>query len=129
MLSSRTARRLTPVVLGVPCTAAVTAYGELSAGALVAVAVTGLALAGTALALRAGAAAPAVGRRGVPWLGLLGAAVCWELLLLGDDRLPTLSDALDPVLAHPPVRGLATVVWLVVGAWLLARPRREEHRG
>ncbi|MGY1808846.1 hypothetical protein ACI8AF_15870 [Blastococcus sp. SYSU D00669] len=126
MVSSRGTRRLT-ALLGVPCTAAVAVHGELSAGALIAVAGAGLALAAVGLAQRAGRAAPPVGRRGVPWLVLLVAAVGWELVLLGVDGVPTLSDLLDPVLAHPVVRGPATVGWLVLGSWLLLRPGHEDR--
>jgi hypothetical protein len=103
--------------------------GELSTGALVAVGGTGVLFTVVGLAGRAGEAAPPVGRRGLPWLGWLAAAVAWEALTLLDEDLPTLSDLADPVLAHPPVRGAATVGWLVAGVWLLTRPRhRPEQR-
>lgn len=104
MLSSRTAG-FVPVALGVPCVVAVMAYGKLSTGALVAVGLTGTVLAAVGLAGRAGEAAEPVGRDGLPWLVWLAAAVAWELLTLVDDRLPTLSDLLDPVLASPALRG------------------------
>jgi hypothetical protein len=103
-------------------------FGELSTGALVAVGGTGVLVAVVGLADRAGEAAPPVGRRGLPWVGWLAAAVAWEVLALLDEDLPTLSDLADPLLAHPPVRGVATVVWLVVGVWLVARPRHGPER-
>ena len=106
------------------CAVAVAVSGEFSAGALLAVVAAGLLVTGAGLARRAGATAPPVGRRGLPWLGLLGAAVAWELATLADDDLPTLSDLADPVLAEPVLRGAATLGWLAVGAWLVARPRR-----
>jgi hypothetical protein len=95
----------------------------------VAVGGTGVLFAVVGLAGRAGAAAPPVGRRGLPWLGWLAAVVGWEVLTLLDDDLPTLSDLADPVLAHPPVPGAATVGSLVAGAWLLARSshRPDQH--
>ncbi len=98
--------------------------GELSAGALLAVVAAGLVVAGAGLARRAGAAAAPVGWRGLPWLGLLAVGVAWELAILADDGLPTLSDLADPVLAEPVLRGAATLGWLAVGAWLVTRPRR-----
>jgi hypothetical protein len=48
----------------------------------------------------------------------------WELVTLADDNLPTFSCLADPVLAHPAARGVATLVWLGAGAWLLSRPHR-----
>ena len=129
MVSSHWAGRLTPLVFGVPCVAAVMICGELSTGALIAVGTTGAVLAGVGLARRAGEAAPPVGRRGWPWLVWLAAAVTWEVLTLFDGDLPTLSDLADPVLARPGLRGAATVGWLMAGAWLLARPcHRDESR-
>ena len=101
-------------------------YGELSTAALVAVGITGAALTGVGLACRAGEATPAVGRRGLPWLGWVVAAAAWELVTFVDGSLPTLSDLADPVLAHPAVRGAATIGWLAVGGWLLARPRKAD---
>ena len=127
MLSSRSARRLTPLAFGVPCVAAVMICGELSTGALIAVGTTGAVLAGVGLARRAGEAAPPVGRRGWPWLVWLAAAVTWEVVTLVDGDLPTLSDLADPVLARPEVRGVATIGWLLAGAWLLARPRHGDE--
>lgn len=118
----RTARRLAPLAVGLPCVVAVVGYGELSAGSLVAVATTGAVLAGIGLVGRAGEAAPPVGRSAAPWLLWLAAVVAWELLTLVDDDLPTPSDLLDPVLAHPALRGAATIGWLAAGAWLLTRP-------
>lgn len=99
-------------------------FGELSTGALLAVLGTGLLVAGTGLAVRAGEAASPVGRRGTAWLVWLAAALAWELITLTDDRLPTVSDLADPLLAHPAARGAATLCWLAAGAWLIERPRR-----
>ena len=127
MVSSRTTRRLVLLTLGVPCVAAVMICGELSTGALIAVGTTGAVLAGIGLARRAGEAAPPVGRRGWPWLAWLAAAVTWEVLTLVDGDLPTLSDLMDPVLARPELRGVATIGWLMAGAWLLARPHHRER--
>jgi len=103
-------------------------FGELSTGALVAVGSTGALIAIVGLADRAGEAAPPVGRRGLPWLGWLAAVLAWEVVSLVDGDLPTLSDLADPVLASPPVRGAATVFWLGVGAWLIARPRHRPEQ-
>ena len=107
---------------GAACTVVVMAYGELSAPALAAVALTGAALAVAGLTWRAGRAAAPVGWRGIPWLGWLAAAIAWEALTLLDEDLWTLSDLLDPVLAHPAARGAATLGWLAAGAWLVTRP-------
>ncbi|MCW2704495.1 MAG: conserved rane protein of unknown function [Blastococcus sp.] len=128
MVSSRCTRRLTSLAVTAYCVAAVMLFGELSTGALVAVGSTGVLVAVVGLAGRAGEAAPPVGRRGLPWLGWLAAAMAWEVVTLLDDDLPTLSHLADPVLAHPPVRGAATVGWLVAGAWLLARPRHRPEK-
>jgi hypothetical protein len=121
---SRWLRRLTRAGAAGACAAAVAVSGELSAGALLAVVAAGLVVTGAGLTRRAGAAAAPVGRRGLPWLGLLVAAVAWELATLADDDLPTLSDLADPVLAEPVLRGAATLAWLAGGAWLVTRPRR-----
>jgi hypothetical protein len=104
------------------CVAAVMIGGELSLAALLAVAAAGTVVAGVGLVRRSGQAAPPVGRRGLPWLVWATAAVSWELVALADDDLPTLSDLADPALAHPALRGAATLCWLAAGAWLLARP-------
>jgi hypothetical protein len=101
-------------------------WGELSLGALLAIGTAGGLVAGLALVRRSGEAAPPVGRRGLPWLVWLVAAVSWELVSLADDDLPTVSDLADPVLAQPVLRGAATLGWLALGTWLLARPRRRE---
>ena len=127
MLFSHWARWLAPLTLSVPCVAAVVVYGELSTGALIAVGSTGAALAAVGLGRRAGAAAPPVGRRGLPWLIWLAAVLAWELLTLVDDNLPTLSDLLDPILARPALRGAATMGWLAAGVWLLSRPRQQDQ--
>ncbi|WP_448616939.1 hypothetical protein [Modestobacter sp. URMC 112] len=116
--------RLTSAAVAVPCVLAVATAGELSVGALLAVGTAGAMVTGLALALRSGEAAAPVGRRGLPWLGWLAVVVSWELVTLADDDVPTVSDLADPLLAHPVVRGGATVCWLAAGAWLLARPRR-----
>ncbi|WP_089304524.1 hypothetical protein [Geodermatophilus pulveris] len=121
---ARGRRRLTLVAAALGCAAVVAVSGQLSAGALVAVAAAGAAVTATGLARRAGAGAPPVGRRGLPWLVWLAAALGWELVTLADADLPTLSDLADPVLAVPLVRGAATLAWLAAGAWLLTRPRR-----
>lgn len=127
-MASRWVRRLAFLGVAVPCVAAVLVFGELSVGALLAVGVAGALIAVVGLAVRAGEAALPVGRRGLPWLGWLAAALAWEFVTLFEDGLPTLSDLADPVLASPPVRGAATVGWLVIGGWLLARPRRRPEQ-
>jgi hypothetical protein len=53
----------------------------------------------------------------------VAAVVGWELITLADDDMPTVSDLADPALAHPALRGAATLCWLAAGAWLLTRPR------
>jgi hypothetical protein len=113
---------MTVAVGAMSCVAAVMAWGELSLGALLAVGTTGTIMAGLGLARRSGEAAPPVGRRGLPWLVWGTAAVSWELLALADDDMPTVSDLADPALAHPALRGAATLCWLAAGAWLLGRP-------
>ncbi|MGY1728321.1 hypothetical protein ACI79J_15230 [Geodermatophilus sp. SYSU D01062] len=118
---SRT-RRVAAAVVAAGCTAAVTASGELSTGALLAVGGTGLLALAAGLATRAGAAAPRVGRRALPWLAWLAAALAWEVAALLDGDLPALSDLVDPLLAHPAARAAATLGWLGAGAWLLTRP-------
>ena len=105
------------------CAAAVAASGELSPGALLAVATAGAVVTAAGLARRAGAEAEPVGRRGLPWLGWLAAALAWEVLTLADDDLPTLSDLADPFLAAPVPRGAAVLGWLALGGWLVTRPR------
>ena len=116
--------RLASAAVATPCVLAVATAGELSVGALLAVGTAGALVTGLALARRSGEAAAPVGRRGLPWLGWLTVVVSWELVTLADDDVPTVSDLADPLLAHPVVRGGATVCWLAAGAWLLARPRR-----
>lgn len=111
------------------CVVVVAAYGELSAEALVAVTLTGVAVAAIGIARRAGAAAEPVGRSGLPWLAWLALAGAWELLTFAVAELPTLSDVLDPGLAHPVLRGAATLGWLAVGAWLVTRPGPSGARG
>jgi hypothetical protein len=119
---SRFARRVTVAAGAMSCVAAVVVWGELSLGALLAVGTAGTIIAGLGLVRRSGEAAPPVGRRGLPWLVWAAAAVSWELVMLADDDLPTVSDLADPALAHPALRGAAALCWLAAGAWLLARP-------
>ena len=111
-------------------TSAVGVFGELSSGALVAVTAAGAALAAVALARHAGAGSPPAGRP-FPTVAtaLLAAAAVVELVALAHDDLPTFSDLLDPVLAHPLVRAAATAGWLAAGAWLAARPDGEVGPG
>ncbi len=122
MVRSPSTRRLTGAGAAAVCATVVAVSGELSTGALLAVAVAGAAVVGVGLARRAGAGAPPVGRRGLPWLGLLVAGLAAEAVALLDDDLPTLSDVADPLLAHPVARAAATVAWLTSGAWLVTRP-------
>jgi len=110
-------------VAAFPVAWAVAGYGELSAGAMVAILVAGFVLAGIGLQRRAGSAVPPLRAGGRAWLLWLGALAGWELVtLLGDRRLATLSDLLDPTLAHRVNRGLATLLWFAAGVWLLGRP-------
>jgi len=104
------------------------AWGELSAGALLVIATVGTIVVVVGLVRRSGESAPPVGRRGLPWLALASAAVSWEVVTLADDTLPAASDLADPFLAHPLLRGAATVCWLCVGAWLIGRPHRRAPR-
>jgi hypothetical protein len=113
-----------PCVVALPCVAVVVVWGELSLAALLAVGTAGAIVAVLGLVRRCGEAARPVGRRGLPWLGWLAAAVSWELVSLADDDMPTASDLADPLLAQPVLRGAATACWLAIGAWLLTRPRR-----
>ncbi len=122
--SSPVRRGLVCAALATACVIPVVVWGELSAGAALAVGLTGALLMGLGVARRSGAAAAPVGRRGLPWLAWLGAALTLECVTLADDDLPTPSDLADPLLAHPAVRGAATLCWLGAGAWLLARPAR-----
>lgn len=114
------------VVGAIGCAAAVGAWGELSTGALVAVLTAGAVVVVLGLVRRSGEAAPEVGRRGLPWLAWLVLALAWELGTLLADDLPTVSDLADPLLAPPLPRAVATLAWLAAGAWLLARPHRQE---
>lgn len=118
-------RRAASVAVGTPAVVAVMVFGELSTAAFVAVGITGCALAAVGMTRRAGEAAPPVGRSGLPWLGWVAAALSWEVVTLAHDALYTLSDIADPLLAHPPLRGGATVAWLLAGAWLLDRRRHD----
>jgi hypothetical protein len=112
------------VAVAAACVGAVVGWGELSLGALGAVGISGALVVGLGLVRRSGEASRPVGRRGLPWLAWLAVALSWELVTLADDDLATTSDLADPLLAHPVLRGAATVCWLAAGAWLLARPRR-----
>jgi hypothetical protein len=126
VLHSPRTRRLTAAVAAVvcagACATAVAVCGELSTGALLAVAAAGAVVVAVGLTGRAGAAAPPVGRGGLPWLGWLALGLAAEVVALLDDDLPTLSDLADPLLAHPLVRAAATAAWLGAGAWLVTRP-------
>ena len=128
MRSSPRAARLTRGVLVAACVAPVVIWGELSPAALLAVGLAGTCLTVVGMLRRSGEAAAPVGRRGLPWLGWCAAALVWESVTLADSDLPTLSDLADPVLAHPAVRGMATLGWLAAGAWLVARPRHRTAR-
>ncbi|GAA3162528.1 hypothetical protein GCM10010531_12970 [Blastococcus jejuensis] len=114
--------RAVAVGCAVLCGVVVGIAGELSAGALVAVGIAAAVVVTIGLRRRAGAAARPVGRAGLPWLAWLAAPAAWEAVALADDRTPTLSDLLDPVLAQPAVRAAATLCWLAAGAWLVRRP-------
>ncbi len=113
--------------VAVPCVAAVAVAGELSLGALLGVGAAGGVVVVLGLVRRSGEAAAPVGRRGLPWLAWGAAVVSWELATLAAADVPTVSDLADPLLAHPVLRGAATVCWLAGGAWLLARPRRRPY--
>lgn len=126
MIHSPCVRRSALISLGSVCVGTVAVFGELSVEALVAVSATGVIVLSAALTRRAGEATEPVGRRGLPWLAWLAAALAWELLVLADDAQPTLSDLMDPVLVHPAPRAAATAVWLAAGVWLLARPARKD---
>jgi len=109
-------------VLALGCAAAVVIYGELDRGSLVAVTTTGTLVAGVGLIRQTGAGSPSEGRLPSAWL-LLGALLAvFEVVALLHDGVPTLSDVADPALAVPVIRAAATLVWCVVGAWLVARP-------
>jgi hypothetical protein len=110
------------VVCAVVVAVVVAASGELSAGALVAVGIAGAVVATAGLRRRAGQAARPVGRAGLPWLAWLVAVAAWEAFALAGDRVPTVSDLLDPALAQPAVRAAATLCWLAAGVWLVRRP-------
>ena len=125
---SRRACRLAWAGVAVACVLAVVVFGELSTGALLVVGGTGLLVTAVGLARRAGEGAAPVGRRGLPWLLSLAAGLAWEVVTLVDDGLPTVSDFADPLLASPAARGAATAGWLVLGAWLVTRPRRRAER-
>ena len=119
---ARPVHALAWAVAAIPVAATVATYGELTIQAFVAVLVSGGVLTAAALRRRAGSAAPAV-PGAVVWLVWLVAVGLWELYtFLHQQRLPTLSDLTDPILAHPLVRGAATVAWFSAGIWLLRRP-------
>ena len=119
-------RRQAGAAIGGACVCTVAVAGELSAGALLAVSVTGLLVVGAGLARRAGEAAARVGRGALPWLVWLAALAAWEAHALASDDVATLSDLVDPVLAHPVARATATAGWLALGVWLIRRPRHEQ---
>jgi len=109
-------------VLALGCAVAVVIYGELDRGSLVAVTTTGTLVAGVGLIRRTGAGSPSEGRLPSAWL-LLGALLAvFEVVALLHDGVPTVSDVADPALAVPVIRAAATLLWCVVGAWLVARP-------
>src|SRR4051794_21573680 len=79
-------RWFTGLAVGLSCVAAVIVFGELSTGALLAVGGTGVLVAVVGLARRSGEAALPVGRRGLPWLGWLGAGPARGVLPPPDDH-------------------------------------------
>ncbi|MGZ4631720.1 MAG: hypothetical protein ACXV2G_03555 [Actinomycetes bacterium] len=114
----------------IPVAATVGTFGELSPQAFVAVSLAGAALMVLGLRRRAGSASPAVHGAGFVWLGWLVVVSLWELwMFLRSTRYPTLSDLMDPVLAHHTLRALATVVWFAAGVWLIRRPSRQARAG
>ena len=114
--------------LTVAIVATVVTYGELSAEAFAAVLGGGCLLAAVGLARRSGSGLGATGRDGLPWLLWLALVALWELFaFVGHDRLPTLSDLADPVLAHSFPRGISTLIWLAGGFWLITRPASESQ--
>lgn len=118
------------VLAAIPVAATVGTYGELSPQAFVAVSIAGAALMVVGLRRDAGAAAPPVRRAAFLWLGWLVVVSLWELWTrLHDARYPTLSDLMDPVLAHHVPRALATVVWFAAGVWLVRRPAGRPSAG
>jgi hypothetical protein len=119
-------RMLAWAITAIPIAATVATYGELTVQAFVAVLLAGGALTVAALRRRAGSGSPAV-PGGPVWLAWLVAVGVWEFYtLLHEARLPTLSDLMDPILAHPLIRGAATFVWFAAGIWLLRRPSSVE---
>lgn len=111
----------------IPVVATVATFGELTIESFVAVLDGGSVLMALALRRESGSAAPRVGPAGFAWLGWLVVVALWELATLLDARtLATLSDLMDPVLAHRWLRGAATVLWAVWGWWLLRRPSLRE---
>jgi hypothetical protein len=121
-------RLLAWAIAAIPVAATVATYGELTVQAFLAVLLAGGALTVAALRRRAGSGSPAV-PGGPVWLAWLVAVGVWEFYtLLHEARLPTLSDLMDPVLAHPVIRGAATVVWFAAGIWLLHRPSTAKTR-
>ena len=116
-------------VAAIPVAATVGTYGELTPEAFVAVLLAGSALSAVALRRRSGSGAERAPRAALAWLVWLVAVGVWELnTVLHESRLPTLSDLMDPILAHPLIRAAATVAWFLAGIWLLARPAAPEHR-
>lgn len=87
----------------------------------------------------AGRPGPAAGRWStgwaLVWLGVAVAGALWELAAfldqpspdVGNERHPTLSTLLDPVLADRPARMIALTVWAAIG-WTLIRRLRGHVR-
>lgn len=118
------------VVAVIPVAATVGTYGELSPEAFVAVSIAGTVVMVVGVRRDAGAAAPPVRRAALAWLGWLVVVALWELWTrLHDAQYPTLSDLMDPVLAHHAPRALATVLWFAAGVWLVRRPAIRDGAG
>jgi hypothetical protein len=72
---------------------------------------------------------PALTRGLVLWAVLIGATLAWEAFAFVQQPdwsrpshdYPTMSTLLDPVLEHGPLRILGWLVWLGIGARLVAR--------
>jgi hypothetical protein len=72
---------------------------------------------------------PTLTRGLVLWSILIGAALLWEAIAfvqqpdwsLPSHDYPTMSTLLDPILEHGPLRIVGWLVWLGVGARLVAR--------
>lgn len=122
-MSNRNLELVPLSAIGIAVVATVVTFGQLTLQAFLAVLAAGLVISAVGLARRAGSGVPPVGPAGRVWLGWLVTGTLWEALMFArNSRFPTLSDLLDPALAHPAVRGLATVGWLALGRWLITRP-------